>query len=191
MDGETARGEGSPRSGIRERKRPVTVFINVSRVPYQVRFCRFKILKRNKQSLLGASAYRASAPAARASPKIAIAPQKADEKLPNKGGQRDAPLGLLPPLEERGGPPHSCRRYTRTIRKIGFQQNQEINKKEDQKISITTSMTPVRIVSTIATGATLRTTSPSMPSLSTTAAALMIFATATPEAIPPATACAA
>jgi IS605 OrfB family transposase len=49
-----------------------------------------------------------SAPTARASPCISITSQKAN-KVAN-GGQEDTPLGLPPPLGERGGYPHSCRR---------------------------------------------------------------------------------
>lgn|GEM_PF-2227738 len=60
-----------------------------------------------------------------------------------------------------------------------------------QTASIRTSMPPVRTVSARATGKQRRITSPSTPSWSITAAALMIFAGATPEAIPLATAWAA
>jgi hypothetical protein len=63
-----------------------------------------EILERNKQSLLGAPAHRASAPAARASPHIVITSHKVNQIA--EGGQGDTPLGLPPPLGERGGHLH-------------------------------------------------------------------------------------
>ena len=57
-----------------------------------------------------------------------------------------------------------------------------------QSASIRTSIPPVMRVRTIAIGAVFRITSPSIPSWSITAAALMILAGAIADAIPPATA---
>jgi hypothetical protein len=44
------------------------------------------------------------------SPPIAITPDKVEIYPAKRGGQGDAPLGLLPPLGERGGHSPSCGR---------------------------------------------------------------------------------
>jgi hypothetical protein len=69
-----------------------------------------EILERNNQSLLGAPAHSASAPAAQASPQIEIIPRRLIKNPDKSGGRGDAPFDLPPPLGERGGHPPRCPR---------------------------------------------------------------------------------
>ena len=76
-----------------------------------------EIQERNKLLLLGAPAHSASAPAAQASPTIAITPRRFIKKPDKRGRQGDAPLGLHTPRGKRGVHPQKCRRELGNDRK--------------------------------------------------------------------------
>jgi hypothetical protein len=81
-----------------------------------------EILERNKQSLLGAPAHRASAPAARASPNIAIIIRRLMKNPDKRGGKGMLPLGYLPLGGREGVTLLAAAENKRITGKRGFQQ---------------------------------------------------------------------
>jgi hypothetical protein len=80
-----------------------------------------EILERNKQSLLGAPAHRASAPAARASPNIAIIIRRLMKNPDKRGGKGMLPLGCLPLWGREGVTLLAAAENKRITGKRGFQ----------------------------------------------------------------------